>query len=136
MSAEQVRGECRLTWGAMGVHSLLSFGQKERKRCRVRGAWRRSKSRRLGVHIAFQLSGHSRHGRTAFTLTSQLRATARAVSTNPFHLVLSSAFSPPPPSSTNLLLLSFFFFVLFKCLHKRSTRVVAELICQSARISL
>lgn len=78
------------------THCWVS-GQKEGKRCRVRGPWQRSNSWRLNVHSAFQLSTHSGHGHTAFTLTSQLRTTACVfpppLLSYPFILLLT----PPPP---------------------------------------
>lgn len=102
----------------------------------MRGSWRRSNSRRLGVHIAFQLSGHSRPGRTAFTLTSQLRAAAARLFAPtpliyPFLLLLAG-----PTHTHTYSPLPFFFFVLSKCLYKLQTGDVAELICQRAGISL
>lgn len=125
MSAKWGRGMQQERFGAGGVgegggRQVLThcwvWGQRhrKRKRCGVRGPWQGSRSWRLSVHIAFQLSAHSGHGHTSFALTSQLRASARLF--------------PPPLSSFHPTPLAF---VFRQWLHNSPKRDVSELICQS-----
>lgn len=87
MSAKQRTGDAAAEvwcWGSGGGRQQVLphcsvWGQRHRKRKhhRVRGPWQGSRSWRLSVRIAFQLSAHSGHGHTSFALTSRMRTSTR-----------------------------------------------------------
>lgn len=125
MSAKRRKGDAAgevWGWGSGGGRQQVPphcwvWGQRhrKRKRRRVRGPWQGSRSWRLSVHIAFQLSAHSGHGHTSFALTSRMRTSHPPAPTTPF-----SSFHPAPLA-----------FVFQKWLHNSPKRDVSGLICQS-----
>lgn len=90
MSAKRRKGDAAgevWGWGSGGGRQQVFphcwvWGQRHRKRKRrgVKGPWQGSRSWRLSVHIAFQLSAHSGHGPTSFALTSRIGTSTRLFS--------------------------------------------------------